>query len=213
MVTANSMFAFTPNERMQLLSVIGRGDIATLGFIGDVEACLQAFDYAATEGMSRGLPKPIAEHLSGVVHLAAQLRGTLYALPNDVAMLIDLHLLSEGARRRVACDLSMLVEPLDDIAGAIQQIQRSAEGDALTENVRLDDRLVLAIAIAFRNRLNRKATPEDNSAFPGALAKILEFAGHRMPRVAAVRAAVTPARLRELLGEPAKARRHASAIV
>src|SRR5450432_1886064 len=127
-ITGSSMFAFTPNERVQLLSVVGRGDIATLGFIGDVEACLHAFDYAATGGMSRGLPKAIAEHLSTVVHLAAQLRSTLYGLPDDVAMLIDLHLLSEGARRRIACDLSMLVEPLEDIAGAILQIQHAAEG-------------------------------------------------------------------------------------
>ena len=186
MVTANSMFAFTPNERMQLLSVIGRGDIATLGFIGDVEACLQAFDYAATEGMSRGLPKPIAEHLSSVVHLAAQLRSTLYGLPNDVTMLIDLHLLSEGARRRVACDLSMLVEPLEDIAGAIQQIQRSAEGDALTENVRLEDRLVRAVAIVFRNRLNRKPHRKTIRHFPARLQKFWNSrasnaAGRRCP--------------------------------
>jgi hypothetical protein len=199
MVTGSSMFAFTPNERTQLLSVIGRGDISTLGFIGDVEACLQAFDYSATGGMSRGLPTAIAEHLSNVVHLAAQLRSALYGLPSDVAMLIDLHLLSDGARRRIACDLSMLVEPLEDIAGAILQIQRAAEGDALAENVRLEDRLVRAIAVVFRNRLNRKPTPEDNSRFPATLAQILEFAGHRMPRIAAVRAAVTPARLRALL--------------
>jgi hypothetical protein len=61
MGTGSSVFAFTPNERTQLLTVIGRGDIATLGFIGDVEACLQAFDYAAAclnspDIECRGLP-------------------------------------------------------------------------------------------------------------------------------------------------------------
>lgn len=200
MAPSSSTFAFTPNERKQLLTVIGRGDVATLGFIGDIEACLQAFDFAAAGGMSHGLPKAIAEHLSAVVHLAAQLRSTLYGLPDDVGMLIDLHLLSEGARRRITSDLSLLVEPLEDIAGAISQIQRAAEGDSLVENVRLEDRLVRAIAIVFRNRLNSKPTSEDSSRFPATLAHILEFAGHRMPRLAAVSAAVTPARLRELLG-------------
>ena len=77
MVTGSSMFAFTPNERKQLLAVIGRSDIATLGFIGDIEACLQAFDYAVTGGMSGGLPKTIAEHLSLVVHAAAVAQHTL----------------------------------------------------------------------------------------------------------------------------------------
>ena len=213
MVTGSSMFAFTPNERKQLLAVTGRSDIATLGFVGDIEACLQAFDYAASGGMSGGLPKAIAEHLSLVVRAAAQLRSTLYSLPNDVAMLIDLHLFSEGARRRITSDLSLLVEPLEDIAGAILQIQRAAEGDSLVENVRLEDRLVRAIAIVFRNRLNRKPTPEDDSGFPATLAHILEFAGHRMPCVAAVRAAVTRARLRELLGNLAKPEAYASATV
>jgi len=205
MVTGSSTFAFTPNERKQLLTVIGRGDVATLGFIGDSEACLQAFDFAAAGGMTHGLPKQIAEHLAVVVHAAAQLRSTLYSLPEDVGMLIDLHLLSEGARRRITSDLSLLVEPLEDIAGAISQIQRAAAGDALAESVRLEDRLVRAIASVFRNRLNRKPTAEDSSRFPATLAHILEFAGHRMPKVAAVRAAVTQARLRELLGESANA--------
>ena len=213
MVTGSSTFAFTPNERKQLLTVIGRGDVATLGFIGDIEACLQAFDFAAAGGMSHGLPKGITEHLSVVVHAAAQLRSTLYSLPDDVGMLIDLHLLSQGARRRITGDLSLLVEPLEDIAGAISQIQHAAEGDVLAEGARLEDRLVRAIAIVFRNRLNRKPTAEDSSRFPATLTHILEFAGHRMPRVAAVSAAVTPARLRELLDIFAKQSVHPSAVV
>ncbi len=208
MIARGSVFVFAPNERAQILADVGRSDVASVGFIDDVEACLQAFDYAATSSISGGLPDEIAQHLSTIVHTAAQLRGSLYGLPADVAMLIDLHLLSDGARRRVTNDLSLLVEPLEDIAGAVAEIQSAAQGDALTESVRLEDRLVRAIATIFRNRLNRKPTPEDGSGFPSTLGHILKFAGHRMPRLAAAHAAVTTARLRELLGESSRIGSH-----
>ncbi|MDR3387588.1 MAG: hypothetical protein P4L92_11085 [Rudaea sp.] len=204
MNTGGPAFAFAPNERAQIVADAGRSDVATIGFIDDVEACLQAFDYASISRVSGGLPEQIAQHLSTIVHTAAQLRGALYRLPGDVAMLIDLHLLSDGARRRVANDLSLLVEPLEDIAGAVSDIQHAAQGDALTENVRLEDRLVRAIATIFRNRLNRKPTSEDGSGFPSTLRHVLKFAGYRMPRLAAAHAAVTPARLRALLGDSSR---------
>ncbi len=200
MVIGNSRFTFTPTESAQLLRDVGRSDIAAIGFIEDVEACLHAFNYALVGGQAKGLPKEITQHLSDIVHAAAQLRSALYGLPNDIAMLIDLHLLFEGARRRITTDLGLLVEPLEDIASAITEIQRAAAGDVVEESVRLEDRLVRAIAIAFRNRLNRKPTAEDDSDFPATLAHILEFAGHRLPKLAAVSAAVTPVRLREMIG-------------
>ncbi len=199
-VMGNSRFAFTPSENVQLLRDIGRSDVAAIGFVEDVEACLHAFNYAASSGQGQGLPKEIACHLTAIVHAAAQLRSALYGLPNDIAMLIDLHLLFEGARRRITSDLGLLVEPLEDIAGAIIEIQRAGAGDVLMESVHLESRLVRAIAVAFRNRLNRKPTPDDNSDFPITLAHLLEFAGHRLPRLAAVRAAVSPAQLRKILG-------------
>jgi hypothetical protein len=201
MNTGKPMFVFTPNERARLLADVGRTDVSADAFVADVETCLQAFDYAARGGVSAGLPTGIASHLSIVVQAATALRGALYALPNDVAMLIDLHVLSEGARRRIASDLSQLVEPLEDIAGAIVEIKRAAEGDSLQENVRFEGRLVRALASAFRNRLNRKPTADAESGFPATLADILQFAGHRLPSIAALSAAITPMRLRELIGE------------
>jgi hypothetical protein len=124
----------------------------------------------------------------------------LYQLPDDIVMLLDLHLLSDGARRRIALDFSQIVEPLEEIAGGIHEIQRTAAADAAQKNLRLEDRLVRAIAAAFRNRLNRKPSADDATGFPGTLADILEAAGKRLPGAAAAAATITPVRLRDLLG-------------
>jgi len=124
------VFAFTPHESALLMGDIGRSDIAAVSFIADAEACLHAFAFVMAGGMSAGLPQEIAVHLDAVVRGAAQLRGALYGLPDDIAMLIDLHLLADGAQRRVAADFSQLVEPLEDIAGAIVDIQRAAKEGA-----------------------------------------------------------------------------------
>jgi hypothetical protein len=194
------VFAFTPHESALLMGDIGRSDIAAVSFIADAEACLHAFAFVMAGGMSAGLPQEIAVHLDAVVRGAAQLRGALYGLPDDIAMLIDLHLLADGAQRRVAADFSQLVEPLEDIAGAIVAIQRAAKEGASRQNMRLEDHLVRALSAAFRNRLKRKPAADNESGFPAALAHILEFAGRRLPSLAAMSAAITPKRLRELVG-------------
>lgn len=111
-------FVFTPSETARLMADIGRSDVAAVAFINDVEACLRAFNFVATEETPQTLPKDVVENLATIVQTTAQLRSALYALPDEIGMLIDLHLLSEGARRRIAADLAQLVEPLEDIASA-----------------------------------------------------------------------------------------------
>jgi hypothetical protein len=192
-------FAFTPHESALLMKDIGQTDISAVSFVADVEACLQAFEYAANGEMSSGMPKEISDHLATIARATAELRSALYQLPDDVAMLLDLHMLSDGGRRRIAADFSQIVEPLEDMAGGIAELRRTAASDVRQKSLRLEDHLVRAIAAAFRNRLNRKADVDSESGFPGALTHILESAGHRLPGVAAAAATITPARLRGLL--------------
>jgi hypothetical protein len=178
-------FSFTPHETAQLMGDIGRTDVAAVQFVADVEACLEAFEYAAKGGMSSGMPKEIGDHLFRTARLAAELRSALYELPDDVAMLLDLHLLSDGARRRITEDFSQIAELSHTVASGTRQ-----------RTLRLEDHLVRAIATAFRNRLNRKPEVEVDSAFALTLRHILENAAHRLPAIAESCAAITPARLR-----------------
>jgi hypothetical protein len=199
MNTGKPAFAFTPHETSLLMKDIGQTDISAISFIADVEACLQAFEYASSGEMSSGMPKGIGDRLATIAHTAAELRSALYQLPEDVAMLLDLHLLADGARRRIAVDFSQIVEPLEDMAGGIAELRRTAADDAKQRNLRLEDQLVRALATAFRNRLNRKPDLDAESDFPATLTHILESASHRLPGVAAAAATITPARLRALL--------------
>jgi len=211
MSTGKPVFAFTPHEAALLIADIGRTDVASVAFLADVEACLQAFEFAVRGGLSRGLPAEVAEHLDTITRAGSQLRIAMYRLPDDVAMLLDLHLLSEGARRRIAADFSQLVEPLEDVTGAIAEIRRSAATDPARRSLRLEEQLVRAIAAAYRNRLNRKPGVGDDSGFPKTVHDILEFAGHRLPGVAAAAAAITPARLRQMFGDASRGERSAVA--
>jgi len=199
MITTKYKFAFTAAERAKLMNDIGNNDVAALAFIADVEACLQAFEYAAAVNASSGLPKDVDDDLVKTLTAAADLRSLLYRLPEDLTLLIDLHLLAEGARRRVTADLSQLIEPLEDIAGAIAEIRKSTELLGGEPGVRLEHRLIRALAMAFRNRLNRKATCHNDSGFPAVLAAIFAFAGDRLPSIASMRAMLTTEHLRELL--------------
>jgi len=199
----NPLFSLTPSEKLQVFDDIGRHDVAAEHFVADIESCLQAFEFASGDGLVGGLPATTAAHLAAIVDAAATLRSALYGLPGDVAMLIDLHLLSEGARRRLTDDLALVVEPLEDIAGAIVEIQHGATEYAGDANATLENRLVRALAVVYRNRLNRKATADQDSGFPTTLAHVLQSAGHRLPRLAAASAAITPARLRAILGATA----------
>jgi hypothetical protein len=189
-------FSFTPHEAAQLMDDIGRTDVAAVHFVADVEACLEAFEYAAKGGMSSGMPKEIGDHLFRTARLAAELRSALYELPGDVAMLLDLHLLSDGARRRITEDFSQIVEPLEDLTGGIAELSHTVASGTRQRTLRLEDHLVRAIATAFRNRLNRKPEVEVDSAFALTLRHILENAAHRLPAIAESCAAITPARLR-----------------
>jgi hypothetical protein len=193
------VFAFTPHETTLLMGDIGRSDIAAVRFIADIEACLQAFEYAAKGGLSSGIPKDVGEHLATTARLAAELRSALCQMPDDVAMLLDLHLLSDGAHRRIAIDSSQIVEPLEDLSGAIAQLRRTLASEASQKTLRLEDHLVRAIATVFRNRLNRRPDGDLDSDFARTLKHILESAGQRLPAVAESLAAITPARLRDLL--------------
>lgn len=195
----NRVFSLTPTEKSRLFEDVGRRDIAAERFVEDVEACLQAFDFAAGQRLIGGLPQAAATNLEAVVDAAARLRSALYELPREIALLIDLHLLSEGARRRLLADLALIVEPLEDIAGAIVDVRHDAVANAGTGDGNLEQRLVRALAAVYRNRLNRKPTADDDSGFPATLSHILEFAGHQLPRLAAARAALTPVRLRAIL--------------
>ena len=181
------------------MHLVGRNDIAATAFVADSEDCVQAFDYAATHAFRGGMPAQTAQHMGAIVTAAAELRGALYGLPDDIKLLIDLHLLSDGARRRVAQDLSQLIEPLEDLAGGIVEIERAAVREGEGSRGALEDRLVLALAAAYRNRLNRKPGAADDSTFPSTLSAILEFAGQRLASVSACRGAITPSRLRRLL--------------
>jgi hypothetical protein len=96
-------------------------------------------------------------------------------------------------------DFSQIVEPLEDMAGGIEELRRTAAGDVRQKSLRLEDHLVRALATVFRNRLNRKPEVDGESGFSGVLMHILESAGHRLPGVAAAAASVTPARLRALI--------------
>jgi len=196
-------FAFTPNEAATLMDVLERRDIAASAFVSDCEDCLHAFDCGSSGATTNGMPTVIMQHLQTITAATAELRGALYALPEDIKMLIDLHLLSDGARRRIAQDMSQLVEPLEDLASGVAEIQKYAAGEREGGRGRLEDRLVLALAGAYRNRLNRKATADEASGFPHALATILGFAGQRVSSVSACRGAITNARLRRLLAQPA----------
>jgi len=197
----NPAFVFTPSETARLMADIGRNDVAAVAFLGDVEACLGAFNFVATEESPQSLPKDVVENLTTIVQTTARLRSALYALPAEISMLIDLHILSEGARQRIAADLARLVEPLEDIASAIAEIQRSTAGNATHESARLENRLVVALATAYRNRLNRRPTIESASGFPETLIDILDFAGRRLPGIAAARSALTTTRLGELIAD------------
>ena len=193
-------FVFTPTETAGLLADIGRDDAAAYAFFSDVEACLRAFNFVASEGCKKSLTKDVVGNFDGIVRAVAQLRSALYALPDEMTMLIDLQLLADGARRRLMADLVQLVEPLEDVAAAIVQIRDDVKDELASEQTRLENRLIVAIATIYRNRLNRKATADADSGFPKTLADILEYAGHRLPAVAAARSAVTPLRLRKLVG-------------
>jgi hypothetical protein len=207
MVASRPAFVFTPSEAARLMADIGRNDVSAVAFISDVEACLRAFNFVATEETAQALPTNVAENLAAIVQTTAQLRSALYALPDEIAMLIDLHILSDGARRRIAADLAQLVEPLEDMASAIAEIQQSAKGNAAHEHARLENRLVAALAMAFRNRLNRRPTSDPQSDFPEVLADILDFAARRLPGIAAARSALTTTRLGELIGHVSKRER------
>ena len=200
MLATRPAFVFTPSETARLMADIGTSDVAAIAFLSDVEACLRAFNFVATEESPQTLPKDVAENLSTIVHTTAQLRSALYALPDEITMLIDLHVLSEGARRRIAADLAQLVEPLEDMASAITEIQKSARGNAARESARLENRLVAALATAYRNRFNRRPSSDPKSGFPETLVDILDIAGRRLPGIAAARSALTTTRLDELIG-------------
>jgi len=210
MISTKYKFVFLPYESARLMDDIGRDDVSALAFINDVEACLQAFDYAASGNATSGLPDDVAADLSAIVTAAAKLRSMLYRLPEDMGLLIDLHLLAEGARRRVAADLSQLVEPLEDIAGAISEIRNTARDQENTKS-RLENRLVRALAMAYRNRLNRKPTWHADSGFPALLAAIFAFAGDRLPSIASMRSEATSNNLRDLVRDSLEAGRQIAA--
>jgi len=192
------VFTFTPHEAESLMQAVGRNDMAASAFVADCEDCLHAFDYVAGRAATMTTPDPLARQLRAVVESAAELRQALYELPEELKMLIDMHLLSDGARRRLAQDVSGIVEPLEDLAGGISDVEKQMSRAGNGERGALEDRLVLALAGVFRNRLNRKASAENSSGFPGVLSSMLDFASRRLPSVSACRGAITQVRLRRL---------------
>ncbi len=201
MIADNATFALTPTERTSVLDELGRNDAAALGFIADAEACLQAFDYAVGNGASNDSSDDDEERFETLARAVIQVQSALDDLPEDMAMLIDLYRLAKGARERIAPDCGLLIRPWQDTIVAIDEIRRSIGGNKPRDNTRLEARLILALANTYRSRLNRDPVSEDASGFSRVLSLILEFAGHRVPPIAAARAATTPMRLRLVLSK------------
>lgn len=178
-------FAFAGADLAALFGLAGRDDAAAFRLAEDLEACLAAFLVVARGGGGR-LPPTVAADLDGIAKSAADLRSALYGLPADVSLLLDLHVLSVGAQRRIGRDLERVTEPLEDLVAVMAEVRREADEQLGASGEALDRRLLAAIATAYRNRLNLRPSAEPGGHFERFLRGVLKVAAAQAPEFAAL---------------------------
>lgn len=177
-MTTSVRFTFGHDELQDLFALTGRSDTAAYGLVEDLEASLGGY-LVVVRGGGVGLPPAIDADLAGIASQAAQLRSALYALPADVALLLDLHVLGEGAKRRIARDLEAVTAPLEDLVAVIAEVRAQAQATLGARGDVLDRRVLAAIAAAYRNRLNLRPSPEADGHFGAFVKGVLKLAsGH-----------------------------------
>lgn len=189
-------FEFRGAKLDRLVELLGRHDAAVQHFAEDLEACFGAFLSAHRGDFERGMPPDVDRDLDAVDRQAADLAASLEKIPTDVARLIDLHVLSEGAFRRVSSDVDDLRLPLRDLSSAIKRVREQAAGDG---KAALEDRLVVAIAAAYRNRLRVTPTAEPGGKFDTALQGIFELAAREAPALGGLAERLGAGRVAKLL--------------
>lgn len=178
-------FAFTPADLQAVFRLSGRDDAAAWRLAEDVEACLAAFLVVARGGGGR-LPPKVAADLEGIARSAAALRSALYELPGDLGLLLDLHVLSVGAQRRIGRDLERVTEPLEDLVAVVAEVRRDADEQLGASGAALDRRLLAALATAYRNRLNLRPSAEAGGHFERFARGMLGLAAAQAPEFAAL---------------------------
>lgn len=168
-------FAFTPADLQAVFALSGRDDAAAWRLAEDAEACLAAFLVVARGGGGR-LPPKVAADLEGIARNAAALRSALYELPGDLGLLLDLHVLSVGAQRRIGRDLERVTEPLEDLVAVMAEVRRDADEQLGASGAALDRRLLAALATAYRNRLNLRPAAEPDGHFDRFVCGVLGLA-------------------------------------
>lgn len=192
-------YVIGPDMREAYFALIGRNDTSAYGFTEDVEACVNAWCLAMRSGGGDGLPKDVGKDLVDTVRVAAELRSLLYRLPQDIKLLIDLQLLSEGSYRRLNTDMGALVDPLEDLVAAISEVRQRAEREAHLDATQLQDKLYAAIGSAYRNRLNRKPTADEHGHFMQTLHGVLALVARSLPEAASLAVGLSAQRLAPLL--------------
>ncbi len=163
-MTTSVRFSFDHDELQQIFELAGRSDTAAYGLADDLEASLGGYLVVARGG-GDGLPPAVDADLDSIARQAAQLRSALYALPADVALLLDLHVLGDGAKRRIARDLEAVTAPLEDLVAVIAEVRTQAQATLGASGELLDRRVLAAIASSYRNRLNLRPAPEPDGHF------------------------------------------------
>ena len=180
----------------QLIELLGRRDSAVYHFAEDLEACFGAFLSARAGDYESGLPPDADRDLERARSLASALAVVLGKLPGDIGRLLDLHLLSEDAFRRMSSDIDRLGEPLNDLAAAIRELRRSAADDGIAA---LEDKLVCAITSAYRNRFKVNPSVETSTGFVTVLKGVLELVESEDSTLAGLADRMTPERVARLL--------------
>ena len=184
----------------RISQLMGKTDTTTEAFLDDCERCLGAYFNAIDGAFEEGLPGPIAAHLDSVAHRAAELRSALYALPDELSALVDLHLLGAVTRRRLGQDLDAIVEPLEDLAAAVHELREQAKAEASMGPDALFERLLRALGAAYRNHFNLQPKLDPRQPFLTLLRATLKSLGGRDPRIAAILGAEGEMQLRAVFG-------------
>jgi hypothetical protein len=187
-------FAFAGADLAALFGLAGRADGAAYRLAEDLEACLAAYLVVARGG-GGGLPPKVVADFDAIGRTAAALRSALYDLPADVSLLLDLHVLSEGAQRRIGRDLERVTEPLEDLVAVMAEVRREADEQLGVSGEALDRRLLAAVATAYRNRLNLRPSAEPGGHFDRFLRGVLKIAAGQATEFAALERRVGPAQL------------------
>lgn len=184
----------------RVTQLMGRTDTTTEAYMADCERCLGAYFNATSGAFAEGLPGPIAEHLDSVEHRAAELRSALYALPDELTALVDLHLLGAVAKRRLGQDLDALTEPLEDLAAAIHELRAQAKAEASLGPDALFERLLRALGSAYRNHFNLLPKLDPRQPFLAVLRATLGPVAVRDERIASVKGDAGLDKLRAMFG-------------